>query len=104
MVQEDGKGKIDWGSGKKTKLMPKFEKYLDRSPIELGFDGRLILTRETKYSASQTFRKKMYDVGLAKFQTADEKESREFLKIDDWLPYSDKILKILEEVFVKSID
>lgn len=107
LVEKDD-GEMTWGTGTPARMMPKFKNYDDRSPIGLFPDGILIMQfglihgSKRGPEAGEKFRKKILEINelnsvIPKLSSNDEPA----IKPQIWLPCKDKILSILEEIFMK---
>jgi len=106
MVYDDG-GRMDYGTGKNMPVvMPKFYSTSLRSPIKLKADGVITLQlglMEEYAEEAEEFKKKISEIDeLDKSIKASKSKGGDVpLEINTWLPYKDKILEILNEVFVR---
>lgn len=110
LVKNDG-GFMNWGSGgsRGSRMMPRFKNYDDRSPIGLRSDGILMiqfgLIRGSSRGpeAGEKFHKKILEIKeLSTMIPELSVNSEPQIKPQIWLPYDDKILSILEEIFLKN--
>lgn len=107
LVKKESDSYLDFGTGQTVRLMPKFKKYLERSPIGILSNGTLkfmfgLISNpegDPKYAiAEQKFREKIIEIESLKLV---QNNTEPGVKLKLWLPYKDKILSILEEVFIK---
>ncbi len=105
---ENDSGVMTWGGGDPSRMMPKFKNYDDRSPVGLFPDGVLVIQfglihgSKRGPEAGEKFHKKILEINelntvLPESSFNDEPQ----IKPEIWLPHKDKILSILEEVFIK---
>ncbi len=101
------RGEMTWGSGVTPRMMPKFRNYDDRSPIGLLPDGVLVLQfglihgSKMGPEAGEKFHKKILEINELKdvipgMSFNDEPK----IKPQIWLQHKEKILSILEEIFM----
>ena len=103
---------MDFGTAiKNIRMMPKFGRCNDRSAIGLYTHGKLVLQFELIQGsdagpeAGKEFEKRINeidDIRISLETRAGGGFRREpWIKLETWLPHKDKIISILEEVFVK---
>ena len=107
LIVTDG-GEMTWGSGITSRMMPKFKSYDDRSPIGLLPDGilkmqfGLINGSKIGPEAGKEFREKIREINELKDMIPNLSSNDEpSIKSEIWLPHKDKILSILEEIFME---
>jgi len=105
LVRKDG-GKINYGTGKNMpRMMPKFTSTSLRSGIGLKANGKLVLQfhllRGEYPEEADEFKEKIFEIAEIKNEVEKSKSIGEFaINSKIWLPNKDKILSILNEVFV----
>ena len=111
LIGED-KGKLNFGTGGEGgRMMPRFSRYNDRSPIGLKTNGKLIIQFdliqgcERGPDAGNKFESelsKIDEINVSfKNKSGGGSNKEPGLNPETWLPHKDKILSILEEVFMK---
>ncbi len=109
MVKKDG-GQIDWGSGAiSPNMMPKFTNYPERSALGLKAGGELMMQYHLIQGVAEyedrgkEWEKRIGEIDDIK-KEMEQSKSKGYvsLKFKIWHPYSEKILSILEELFVKN--
>lgn len=99
-------GDIDYGTGAMPRLMPKFFSTNRRSAIGINANGILKLQFHLIGSyypeEGEMFKRKIFDIEEIK-TIIDKSKSKKDIPLDpeQWLPHRDRLLSILEEVFVK---
>lgn len=106
LIIKDG-GKINYGTGKNMpRMMPKFTSTSLRSGIGLKANGKLVLQfnllRGEYPDEAEIFKEKMFEISEIKKEVEKSRSKGEFA-IDSkiWLPHKDKILLILEQIFIE---
>ena len=111
LIGED-KGKLNFGTGGEGgRMMPRFSRYSDRSPIGLKTNGKLIIQFdliqgcERGPDAGNKFESELSKIdeinASFKNKSGGGSNKEPGLNPETWLPHKDKILSILEEVFMK---
>ena len=111
LIGED-RGKLNFGTGGEGgRMMPRFSRYSDRSPIGLKTNGKLIIQFdliqgcERGPDAGNKFESKLSKIdeinASFKNKSGGGSNKEPGLNPETWLPHKDKILSILEEVFMK---
>lgn len=109
LVDKDG-GEIEWGSGAiSPNMMPKFTNYRERSALGLMAGGRLVMQYHliqglAEYEdAGKEWENRIGEIDEIKTEMEKSKSKGSVaLKFKTWYPHSDKILSILEELFVRA--
>jgi hypothetical protein len=110
-IKED-KGVLNFGTGGEGgRMMPRFSRYSDRSPIGLKTNGKLIIQFdliqgcERGPDAGNKFESELSKIdeinASFKNKSGGGSNKEPGLNPETWLPHKDKILSILEEVFMK---
>ena len=111
LLKKDDNSRMDFGTGDDIRMMPKFGRCNDRSAIGLYTHGKLVLQFELIQGsdagpeAGKEFEKRINEIDEIRISLETragggyKKEPR--VKLETWLPHRDKILSILEEVFVR---
>jgi len=99
-------GDIDYGTGVMPRLMPKFFSTNRRSAIGINANGILKLQFHLIGSyypeEGERFKRKIFDIEEIKTIIDKSKSKKDTpLNPEQWLPHRDRLLSILEEVFVK---
>lgn len=103
---------IDFGTAiKNIRMMPKFGRCNDRSAIGLFTDGKLVLQfgliqgSDDGPELGKEFEKRINEIDEIRISLETRAgggyRGEPHVKLETWLPHKDKILSILEEVFVK---
>jgi len=111
LIKED-KGVLNFGTGGEGgRMMPRFSRYSDRSPIGLKTNGKLIIQFdliqgcERGPDAGNKFESELSKIdeinASFKNKSGGGSNKEPGLNPETWLPHKDKILSILEEVFMK---
>ena len=111
LIGED-RGKLNFGTGGEGgRMMPRFSRYSDRSPIGLKTNGKLIIQFdliqgcERGPDAGNKFESELSKIdeinASFKNKSGGGSNKEPGLNPETWLPHKDKILSILEEVFMK---
>ena len=111
LIKED-KGVLNFGTGGEGgRMMPRFSRYSDRSPIGLKTNGKLIIQFdliqgcERGPDAGNKFESELSKIdeinASFKNKSGGGSNKEPGLNPETWLPHKDKILAILEEVFMK---
>ena len=106
------KGVLNFGTGGEGgRMMPRFSRYKDRSPIGLKTNGKLIIQFdliqgcERGPDAGNKFESELSKIeeinASFKNKSGGGSNKEPGLNIETWLPHKDKILSILEEIFMK---
>ena len=106
------KGVLNFGTGGEGgRMMPRFSRYKDRSPIGLKTNGKLIIQFELIQGcergpdAGNKFESELSKIeeinASFKNKSGGGSNKEPGLNIETWLPHKDKILSILEEIFMK---
>ena len=105
------KGVLNFGTGGEGgRMMPRFSKYNDRSPIGLKTNGKLIIQFdliqgcERGPDAGNKFESELSKIeeinASFKNKSGGGSNKEPGLNIETWLPHKDKILSILKEIFM----
>ena len=96
---------------KNIRMMPKFGRCNDRSAIGLFTDGKLVLQfgliqgSDDGPELGKEFEKRINEIDEIRISLETRAgggyRGEPHVKLETWLPHKDKILSILEEVFVK---
>ena len=111
-IKED-KGVLNFGTGGEGgRMMPRFSRYSDRSPIGLKTNGKLIIQFdliqgcERGPDAGNKFENELSKIdeinASFKNKSGGGSNKEPGLNLETWLPHKDKILEILEEIFMKN--
>lgn len=106
------KGVLNFGTGGEGgRMMPRFRRYSDRSPIGLKTNGKLIIQFdliqgcERGPDAGNKFENELSKIeeinSSFKNKSGGGSNKEPGLNPETWLPHKDKILSILEEIFMK---
>ena len=112
LVKIKDKGVLNFGTGGEGgRMMPRFRRYSDRSPIGLKTNGKLIIQFdliqgcERGPNAGNKFESELSKIeeinASFKNKSGGGSNKEPGLNPETWLPYKDKILSILEEIFMK---
>tara|TARA_B110001454_G_scaffold198577_1_gene202789 strand:+ start:110 stop:1303 length:1194 start_codon:yes stop_codon:yes gene_type:complete len=112
LVKVKDKGVLNFGTGGEGgRMMPRFRRYSDRSPIGLKTNGKLIIQFdliqgcERGPNAGNKFESELSKIeeinASFKNKSGGGSNKEPGLNPETWLPYKDKILSILEEIFMK---
>ena len=111
LLKKDDNSWMDFGTGDDIRMMPKFGRCNDRSAIGLYTHGKLVLQfdliqgSDAGPEAGKEFEKRINEIDEIRISLetrAGGGYRREpHVKLETWLPHKDKILSILEEVFMK---
>jgi len=102
--------RVEFGSGKIAKMLPRFLiNDLEKSPISLSATGRLKLQfeslwREDESNILDKFIEELKQIEYVRNKIGDStniKRSSIRIPLNDWMPFADKIISILNEVFIK---
>ena len=111
LIEKDG-GYLNFGSGSEGgRMMPRFSKYNDRSPLGLKTSGKLVIQFDLIHGcergpdAGNKFESELSKIdeinASFKFKSGGGSSKEPSLNLETWLPHKDKILSILEEVFMQ---
>lgn len=108
LVKKDG-GEIDWGSGAiNPRMMPKFTNFPNRSALGLFAGGELMMQYHLIQGVAEyedvgkEWEKRTREINEINTEVENSRSKGDVrLKIKTWHTHSDKILSILEELFVK---
>jgi len=111
LIEED-KGVLNFGTGGDGgRMMPRFSRYSDRSPIGLKTNGKLIIQFdliqgcERGPDAGNKFERELSEIEEInvsfKNKSGGGSNKEPGLNPETWLPHKDKILSILKEIFMK---
>ena len=111
LIEED-KGVLNFGTGGEGgRMMPRFSRYSDRSPIGLKTNGKLIIQFdliqgcERGADAGNKFERELSEIEEInvsfKNKSGGGSNKEPGLNPETWLPHKDKILSILKEIFMK---
>jgi hypothetical protein len=111
LVKVEDKGILNFGTGGEGgRMMPRFSRYKDRSPIGLKTNGKLIMQFdliqgcERGPDAGNKFEReisKIEEINASfKNKSGGGSNKEPGLNPETWLPYKDKILSILKEIFM----
>ena len=102
--------RVEFGTGKTAKLLPRFWiNDIEKSPISLGATGKLNLQfeslwREDEAMVLDEFIEELKHIEYVRNKISEKpniKRTRIQIPLNDWMPFADDIISIVEKVFIK---
>lgn len=102
--------RVEFGTGKTAKLLPRFWiNDIEKSPISLGATGKLNLQfeslwREDEAMVLDEFIEELKQIEYVRNKISEKpniKRTRIQIPLNDWMPFADDIISIVEKVFIK---
>ena len=102
--------RVEFGTGKTAKLLPRFWiNDIEKSPISLGATGKLNLQFESLWREDESmvldeFIEELKQIEYVRNKISEKpniKRTRIQIPLNDWMPFADDIISIVEKVFIK---